>query len=148
MTVGEDWGQERIRHVGFAADKAEEAVRRLSGGLPKLLDTVEGFRNTKLNDNHRLALAGAAVELLKDDDGKYSIEPRRLLETRRWADRSDQSLWGTFNTIQENVIRGGVRRTSTVGRSLRTRAVNSPDRDLKLNRALWTLAEALQKHIQ
>ena len=60
-----------------------------------------------------------------------------------------QSLWTTFNVIQENVIRGGLhgRKRNAEGhiRRSQTRAINGIDQNVTLNRALWTLAEGMQK---
>ena len=72
----------------------------------------------------------------------------RLLTVRRSADQGSD-LWKTFNVIQENVIKGGIRlvRENEQGqRSLaRTRAVNSIDRDAKLNKELMQLALKMQQ---
>lgn len=148
MTVGQDWGSQRIRHMGFAAEKVESAVRTMLETLPEVVGSVEGFRNTPLLDSQRVAFSKAAIELIKDESGKYSIAPSELLIPRRYEDRSDTSLWGTLNVVQENIIKGGIRRYTEDGRRYRTREVKSPDRDLKLNQALWTLAEALKASIQ
>ena len=60
-----------------------------------------------------------------------------------------QSLWQTFNVIQENLIRGGLdgRRQTADGRirRSRTRPINGIDQNVGLNRALWTLAEGMQR---
>jgi len=68
-----------------------------------------------------------------------------LLTARRTEDADRTNLWTNFNVIQENVIRGGLRgvRIDTETnrrRRMSTRAVQGIDQDVKLNRALWTLA--------
>jgi hypothetical protein len=73
-----------------------------------------------------------------------------LLVPRRAAD-TQNDLHTVFNRVQENVIRGGISYTRqglqrplpTVHRS--TRSVRSVDGDVRLNRALWTLAEEMAK---
>ena len=52
-------------------------------------------------------------------------------------------LFRSFNRVQENIIKGGVRGRSTTGRRLSTRAVGGVNENVKLNRALWTLADGL-----
>lgn len=150
LTVGENWSTERIVHKGYADEKAENAIRRIVQVLPEVTGKVEEFRAIGMNDSERLAFAESALELVKDADDKYSIRPDRIIQPRRWADRSDQSLWGTFNVVQENLIRGGIRRTDSVGRRSHTRQVKSIDKDLAINRALWTLTEKMAelKHVQ
>lgn len=84
-----------------------------------------------------------------------TVAPRALLKARRDADEGSD-LWTTFNRVQENAIRGGLddhrparfdqeRQRQVPARSLRTRPVKSIDGDVKLNKALWTLAEELAK---
>jgi len=54
-------------------------------------------------------------------------------------------LWTTFNRVQENIIKGGVRGRNATGKRTTTRAVNGIDQGVKLNRALWVLAEEMRK---
>jgi len=83
-----------------------------------------------------------------DAEGKVDtpIAPAQLLQSRR-RDDNGADLWRTFNRIQENAARGGLsawghdanghRRRTT------TREVKAIDQDVKLNRALWHLAERM-----
>ena len=67
-----------------------------------------------------------------------------MLEARRGSDvRSD--LWSTFNRTQENLLQGGIPGRSATGRRMRTRAVQGIDQNVKLNRALWMLAEEMRR---
>ena len=70
------------------------------------------------------------------------MEPTRLLTSRRWEQRSE-SLWDTHNTVQENIIRGGVRGRNANNRRLTTRAVTGISEDLRINQALWVLADRM-----
>lgn len=58
-------------------------------------------------------------------------------------------MWRTLNRIQENTIRGGQSyRTVDANNARRrgtTREVKGIDGNVNLNRALWTLAEEMQK---
>jgi hypothetical protein len=68
------------------------------------------------------------------------VEAERLLRPRRHADNK-ADLWTAFNRVQENIIKGGVSGRSTTGRRLSTRAIGGVTENVKLNRALWTLAD-------
>jgi hypothetical protein len=61
-----------------------------------------------------------------------------------------QDLWTTLNTVQENIIRGGQRdysRRRPDGRRMpKSRAIKGIDQDMKLNRALWQMAEVFREH--
>ncbi|MGU7208760.1 DUF932 domain-containing protein, partial [Salmonella enterica subsp. enterica serovar Corvallis] len=61
-----------------------------------------------------------------------------------WQDESGD-LWTVYNRIQESLIKGGLGGHSAQGKRSRTRAVQGIDGDLKLNRALWVMAEELQQ---
>ncbi|PYD09527.1 DUF945 domain-containing protein, partial [Pseudomonas savastanoi pv. glycinea] len=45
-----------------------------------------------------------------------------------------------------NTIKGGLTGRNKQGRRTTTRAVNGIDQDVKLNRALWVLAQAMGEH--
>ena len=51
----------------------------------------------------------------------------------------------TFQRTQEHLLQGGLPGRSAQGRHVRTRAVGSIDRNVRLNRALWVLAEEMRK---
>lgn len=46
-----------------------------------------------------------------------------------------------YQRIQENLIKGGLSGRTTKGKRAHTRAVKGIDGDVKLNRALWVMAE-------
>lgn len=46
-----------------------------------------------------------------------------------------------YQRIQENLIKGGLSGRTSKGKRAHTRAVKSIDGDVKLNRALWVMAE-------
>jgi hypothetical protein len=57
-------------------------------------------------------------------------------------------LWHTLNRVQENVIAGALSavQRDADGRRVRrvsTRRINGIDQDVRLNRALWSLAEKM-----
>jgi hypothetical protein len=70
-----------------------------------------------------------------------------LLNPRRFGDGA-KDLWTTLNTLQENLVRGGQRdhsRRRPDGRRMhKSRAIKGIDEDLRLNKALWHMAEVLR----
>lgn len=135
-------------------------------GADKVIDATQTWKSITLLPDEQEALAVSAHHLrFADAQGEThtAIEPRQLLHPRRFQDSQDVSilglygqrglpkpnLWTTFNVIQENTIRGGL---SAIGRDARnrprrttTREVRGIDQDVKLNRALWLLAENMAK---
>lgn len=80
-----------------------------------------------------------------DEETHAPIAADQLLTPRRYEDRVDD-LWSTFNRVQENMTKGGVPGRTRKGRSTRTRSINGIDQNVKINRALWILAEELRRY--
>ncbi|ECA2558747.1 DUF932 domain-containing protein, partial [Salmonella enterica subsp. enterica serovar Poona] len=72
------------------------------------------------------------------------VAATQILTPRRYEDRKDD-LWSVFNRIQENLSKGGLPGRTAQGKRIHTRAVNGIDGDVKLNRALWVMAEQMQQ---
>lgn len=89
------------------------------------------------------ALAKAALTYRFGEEHQPVTESQ-VLSARRWQD-DQNDLWSVFNRLQENLSKGGLSGRSVQGKRSRTRAVNGIDGDIKLNRALWVMAEELQQ---
>jgi len=87
------------------------------------------------------ALAQAALTYRFGEDHQPVTAPQ-ILSLRRWQDESND-LWTTYQRIQENLIKGGLSGRSAKGGRTHTRAVRGIDGDVKLNRALWVMAEVM-----
>ena len=136
----------RVRHSGDVAHKVIEGTYRVLDTAEQSLKAPQDWPAITLNRDEQQVFAEAAHELrFADADHVVDtpIKPQQLLIARRTGDQNND-LWTTFNVVQENAIRGGLtaRRYDERGRSRRvtTRGVNGIDQDVKLNRALFTLA--------
>jgi hypothetical protein len=136
-----------IRHAGFNPDKVIDASFRVLDHIPQLTENVESFRARRLTLEEQRAFAESAIVLKYDELEKAPVGPEKLLQARRYEDQGND-LWNTFNRCQENLIRGGVkdysRRKDNGKRHPRTRPVTGIDENVRLNKALWHLAEALK----
>lgn len=139
-----------IRHVGFCPEQVIDASFRVLGSIPQLTRSVEDFRACHLTPNEQRAFAESAILLKYDDLRNAPIGADRLLQARRYDDEGND-LWNTFNRVQENLVRGGLkdwsRRKDNGKRHPRTRPVAGIDENVKLNKALWHLAEALKNGV-
>lgn len=131
----------RVPHVGYTADKVGDAVSAITDGFPKVFARREEFKAIRLDRDEQHAYAKAAIELRFDGE-RYAVEPSEVLRARRWQ-QAEPTLWNTFNAVQENVIRGGVRQRRGDGSRVRSRAVGSITENVRLNRALWRLTEEM-----
>ncbi|MDE2579120.1 MAG: DUF945 domain-containing protein [Hyphomicrobiales bacterium] len=148
----------KVRHSGDAVANVIEGTYRVLSETEKVLAAPQDWSRLQLSHEQRQAFAEAAhVVRFGDAEGnvKTAIKPEQLLEPRRRED-AGRDLWTTFNVAQENAMRGGLRgRNATTfeggrrqqGRRVTTRPVNGIDQDVKLNKALWVLAERLAGHV-
>lgn len=141
LMIGDTLQAHKIRHIGYTAEKVATALNAIVTDAPKALESVERFRDIELTDREQLAYAESAIELVNDGE-KFAMNPNDILAARRFDDRKSD-LWTTFNRVQENVIRGEIAHKNKDGKSRRTRPVKSIDRNVDLNRALWSLTEKM-----
>ena len=98
-----------------------------------------------VNPGEQAAFARAALMLKYDEDaGAAPVTETQVLAPRRFEDRRDD-MWTTFNRVHENLLKGGLRGRNRAGRTTTTRPVNGIDQNVKLNRALWVLAEEMRR---
>jgi hypothetical protein len=135
-----------IKHSGFNPDSVIEASFKVLRAVPDIMKKVQLFQDRILTDAERLALATGAATYRWEDLNKALVNASMLLNARRYGDDA-KDLWTTLNTVQENIIRGGQRdysRRRQHGRRIpKSRAIKGIDEDMKLNKALWQIAEVL-----
>jgi len=136
-----DFGSYTTRHQGNVIDGVLDATYKIMDDIPMLEARVAEYQSLTLSQYQQKEYCERAIGLRwdKDENGQYPCDPTQLLRTRRSADNGD-SLWLTYQRVQENLIKGGIRPLSHHGR--KTRKVISPLADYKLNRDLWALTDA------
>src|SRR5258707_7191987 len=136
-----------IKHSGFNPDSVIEASFDVLRAVPDIMNKLQLFQDRALNDAERLALAMGAATYRWEDPDKAPVSPSMLLNPRRFGDGT-RDLWTTLNTVQDNIIRGGQRdysrRLPSGSRMPKSRAIKGIDEDLRLNKALWHMAEVLR----
>ncbi|MEX3859666.1 DUF932 domain-containing protein [Paraburkholderia sp. BR10923] len=143
MVCGDILQDIRIKHTGDIVHEVIEGAHTVLDGFGLIRDVTEEMKSIRLLPAEQGVLANAAlVARYEDRNLPRPIEVGDVLRARRWEDRDD-SLWATFNRIQENIIRGGVQGRNAQGRRMTTRPVQAIDSDVKINRALWTLAQGM-----
>jgi Domain of unknown function (DUF932) len=154
MVAGDSYDSVRVKHQGSKVlDDVIEGTYRVIEDTPRITSQIEGWSQIKVDRDEAMLLANAAHQLrypaayLPEDDEAYriaTVSPERLLTARRYDDQDRTNLWTTFNVLQENVVRGGLRgfgaRNGRMTRAV-SRGVKGIDQNTNLNKALWTLAE-------
>lgn len=130
----------RVRHGGDVIDNVIEGAFRVVEDFERIADQRDSMKALSLNEGERGAFANAALSLKYDTEaGPAPVTESQILRARRMDD-AKLDMWSTLNVVQENMIKGGLR-----GRTGKTREVKGIDQDVKLNRALWALAEEMRK---
>lgn len=130
----------RIRHSGNVIDNVIEGATRILHETEEVVARIGEYKGIELSYDESMAFAEAARQVRWGDD--KPVNAASLLTPHRYADRKTD-LWTTFNNVQENLIKGGVAGKSATGRRTTTRTVNGVNENVKLNRALWTLADTM-----
>lgn len=143
----------KVGHKGNIIPNVIEGAYRVLEQTGLALNAQREWAQLQLTGPETVILAEAAHELRFERDPetklpKTPIQPTQLLHAHREGDRAND-LWTTFNVIQENCIKGGLSARAPRqpgqwrGRLVSTREVNGIDQDVKLNKALWSLAEKM-----
>ncbi len=147
LVAGERFEEVRVPHKGNIQHDIIEGVYTVAEDFPRLIEASETMKEIRLSADEQHVLAEASL-VARYGEEESPIRPDQIIQPRRRED-TGQSLWMSYNVIQENMIRGGLhgQRRNAEGRIRRsqTRAVNGIDQNVTLNRALWTLAEGMQR---
>ena len=142
MVCGETFDDLRVPHRGNIAENVIDAAYTILDDFEAVQGSMEIMKDTPLALPEAQAFAEAALSLKYDDDSA-PIDAAQLLTARRYEDRGKSDLWTTFNRVQENLLKGGLRGHTTTGKRTTTREVTSIDNNVKLNKALWILSEKM-----
>ncbi len=120
-------------------EKVIEGAYEVLGLFDRMDEQRDAMQSLLLPPPAQQALAHAALTYRFGEEHQ-PVTPMQILTPRRYEDNTPD-LWTTYQRIQENLIKGGLSGRTVKGQRARTRAVNGIDWDVKLNRALWVMAE-------
>ncbi|MCZ4674374.1 DUF932 domain-containing protein [Citrobacter sedlakii] len=143
LVCGTSLGEVRVPHKGDVVEKVIEGAYEVLGVFDRVEEKRDVMQSLLLPPPAQQALAKAALTYRFGEEHQPVTESQ-VLSARRWQDEQND-LWSVFNRLQENLSKGGLSGRSAQGKRSRTRAVNGIDGDIKLNRALWVMAEELQQ---
>ncbi|EAQ4576413.1 DUF945 domain-containing protein [Salmonella enterica] len=143
LVCGQSFGEIRVPHRGDIAGKVIEGAYDVLGVFDRVEEKREAMQSLLLPPPAQQALAKAALTYRFGEEHQ-PVAATQILTPRRYEDRKDD-LWSVFNRIQENLSKGGLPGRTAKGKRTHTRAVNGIDGDVRLNRALWVMAEQMQQ---
>jgi hypothetical protein len=145
LVCGDTVADVRVPHKGDVAGQVIEGAYEVLSGFDRVKESRDAMHAITLNDGESEVFARAALALKYDDPDKPApITESQILMPRRFDDRRPD-LWSVFNRTQENLTQGGLRGRSANGRSQQTRPVQGIDQNIRLNRALWLLADGMRQ---
>ena len=145
LVCGDTVADVRVPHKGDVAGQVIEGAYQVLHGFDRALESRESMQAITLDEGEAEVFARAALSLKYDDPDKPApITESQILMPRRFDDRRPD-LWSVFNRTQENLTKGGLHGRSANGRRQQTRPVQGIDSDVRLNRALWMLADGLRQ---
>ncbi|MCP6351683.1 DUF945 domain-containing protein, partial [Klebsiella pneumoniae] len=122
-------------------EKVIEGAYEVLGVFDRVEEKRDAMQSLMLPPPAQQAMAKAALSYRFGEEYQ-PVTQSQILSARRWQDESND-LWTTYQRIQENLIKGGLVGRAANGKRANTRAVKGIDSDVKLNRALWVMAEKM-----
>jgi hypothetical protein len=138
LMAGTTLGSFSMRHRGNIVQQAGDGATQLAEkAVPAMLEQVARMQDTKLDARQQLQFARDAM-ILRWGADSAAVHPDHLLHARRTADVGD-SMWSTFNRVQENLLQGGFGMAS---RRVSVQPLTQVGRVVAVNRQLWDRAVA------
>ena len=145
LVCGDTVADVRVPHKGDVAGQVIEGAFEVLHGFDRVKESRDLMRGITLDEGESQVFARAALALKYDDPAKPApITESQILMPRRFDDRRPD-LWSVFNRTQENLTKGGLSGRAANGRRQQTRPVQGIDSDIRLNRALWLLADGMRQ---
>lgn len=131
-------GAFRERHTKYDFNGVKQLIESRLQQLPKTIERMNDWASLEMTPKQRFNFAMDAIALRINEDRKPDEhEIRSILQAKREGDEGN-SLWKTFNILQENLIKGGFQ----IGER-QARPIVNISKSMEINQGLWSLAEEL-----
>jgi hypothetical protein len=137
VVMDTSYGDFKLRHMGYTFEELQTKINETVSEFPGLVKKINEFQQTELSDIQITEFAGKAAMIRFGEN--VSVDLDELLIHERKEDEGS-NLWVVFNRVQEKLITGGCN-YQTGNKIRKARAIKNFSMDLKINEALWELAE-------
>lgn len=132
-----------IKHQRFDLDDAKKLTETFASRLPIIQNSVDKMRSKILTTDEKDEFIVRACNLR----WKKGLQPKKIdvlsiIQPRRKED-DNNDMWTTFNVVQENFVKGGLKYTSNSGKQTQLRGLKNIITVSELNTKLWELAEEM-----
>ena len=133
------FASQRIKHQWYDMDYVRKITNEVVEKIPAITLALQSFNQIELTEAQRYSLARKSVKVRWTKGNDY-IDIRNMLQPNREEDLGN-SLWNTFNVLQEKLLKGGLVYQLPQGRQQTVRALTNIDEQVRVNKGLWELAE-------
>ena len=150
LIVGNTLSALNVYHKGVknTMDEVIDASFKVLNQSKQMMDVIDAWKGVELSKEQRMELA-YQVHDLKFAGKDTPIKAEQFLTVHNRDDYANEnSLWNTYNILQENLIKGGLvgwkdGRSSQKyeRRKVTTRAITNIQQNVKFNTELWNMAE-------
>ena len=145
VIADEEYANLSIRHINYTMEELKKTVAIAVDNLPNKIQMLNNMRNTVLTDEQREDFVVNAIKVKKglSPEQNFTISKEEILdilEPIRDEDKGN-TLWATFNVIQEKLIKGGYS-LSNGKKSRRQRGITSIKKDIEINQNLYAIANS------
>ncbi len=127
-------------HLNLSMSDVELITEQFVLNTPKIQKSVNRMMEVTMDTDRKIDFVSKAIGIRwKNTEDVSTLTLETIINPLRDGDRED-SLWNTFNVVQEKLIRGGFIKQQ--GRNTRTvKGIQSLTMDNMINTKLWELAE-------
>ena len=130
-----------VRHMTFDLSTVRLITDQFAERLPIIQRSVSKMESVFLDEAKLVDFVDRAAMLRWEKGSIPKIDIQSFLHPEREGDIGN-SVWKTFNVIQEKFIRGGMKYQSKKGRVMSMRELKNFHNINKINTNLWELAES------
>lgn len=132
-----------VKHQRFDLDDAKKLTESFASRLPLIENSVSKMMNKVMTDKERITFIKRAINLRWKSGGvPATLDAMSIVHPKRDEDKG-KDVWTTFNVIQENFVKGGLKYTSNSGRKTELKGLKNILAVSQINTKLWELAEEM-----
>lgn len=130
-----------VKHMKFDMGMVREITDQFAERLPVIQRSVGKMETTFLNEERLVDFVNKSALIRWEKGSIPKINVEDFLRAERDGDVGN-SVWKTFNVIQEKFVRGGLKYQSKKGRLTSMKELKNFQNINKINTNLWELAES------
>lgn len=130
-----------VRHMKFDVGMVKEITDQFAERLPLIQRSVGKMETTFLEEERLVDFVNKSALIRWEKGSLPKINVEDFLRPERDGDVGN-SVWKTFNVIQEKFVRGGLQYKSGKGRLITMKELKNFQNINKINTNLWELAES------